>query len=80
MTTPSEHLGVAANSCSGGFPAYLYSFSCSLTAERRRTAGMSEGGERDQEGERERERAGCQDESVVFVCCKESWDIKDDRT
>lgn len=44
---------------------------------------MSESGSerREEEGRvRWRERAGCQDESVAFVYCKESWDIKDDRS
>lgn len=31
-------------------------------------------------GERRGEKAGCQDESVAFVCCKESWDMKHDRS
>lgn len=42
---------------------------------------MSESGwKEEEEKEMEGERAGCQDESVAFVCCNESWDIKDDRS
>lgn len=71
----SEH-NYCSNVCwgrAGDFPAYLCSSSCSLVAKRL-TAGMSEN------RSREEERAGCQDESVAFVCCNESWDIKDDRS
>lgn len=74
-------IGSICSHLTGGFPAYLYSSSCSLTAERRRrrTVGMSERGWKEEEEEREGE-AGCQDESVPFVCCNEFWDIKDDRS
>lgn len=47
-------------------------------SERGREREMRDGGSERGRG-RER-KAGCQDESVAFVCCKESWDIKHDRS